>query len=166
MDLETNTTIALGAAAAGKKATTVLGASLLYNMVIFNDPAYIVIAGLGAFVSMASVFYDVQTSKETKKANGEECTARLGLELGKAFLIGAIFTVLSFMIFHEAGGEALKTLFNVDWFHKMLPSFWLILTLALATESVYFFSRIMNLIKGRAKVKASINIEMSEEKKA
>lgn len=149
MNLETNSTLAVGVVAAGKK--TALGASLLSSMVIFNDPAYIVIAGLGAFVSMASAFYDVQTSKETKKAKGEECTAKLGLEMGKAFLIGAIFTVLSFMVFNHAGGEAMKSFFNVDWFHKMLPSFWLLFTLALSTESVYFFSSFMSLFKKKVK---------------
>lgn len=159
MNIEQNITAIAAGAAMAKKTSTVLGASLLYNMVIFNDPAYIVIACLGAFVSMASVFYDVQTSKETKKAKGEECTAKLGLEMFKAFWVGAIFTVLSFMIFHQAGGEALKSLFQVDWFHKMLPSFWLLLTLALATESVYFFTKMMNIFKGKAKIEASIKIE-------
>lgn len=148
--METNATIAAGVIGATKK--TALGASLLSSMVIFNDPAYVVIACLGAFTSMASAYYDVQTSKQTKEENGEVCTGRLGLEMFKAFWIGAIFTLLSFMVFSQAGGEALKSMFNVDWFHKMLPSFWLLITIALSTESVYFFTSIMSIFKKKAKI--------------
>ena len=115
---------------------TAFSSSLLTSMVIFNDPAYIIIAGLGAFASMGSAWYDFVMEKRRNEKKGKQFLKQMHLELTKAFLIGAIFTVLSFMLFTQVGGEIMKNFINVDWFDKMLPSFWLIFTVALATESV------------------------------
>ena len=122
--------------------------SLIYSMVIFQDPAYVIIATLGAFVSMGSAHYDYLTLKKQREGEGEKCEKSLYLELSKAFVTGMIVTILSFMLFHKAGGDIMQELTGFVWFKEMLPSFWLILTIALATESVAIWDKVKAKVKG------------------
>ena len=131
--------------------STAATSSLLTSMVIFNDPAYIIIAGLGAFVSMGSAHYDFTMEKRRNEKKGKVFLKQMHLELTKAFIVGAIFTVLSFMLLVQVGGEVMKNFINVDWFDKMLPSFWLIFTVALSTESVNIWNW------GKSKLGGKIN---------
>lgn len=130
---------------------SIFSSSLLYSMVIFTDPAYILIAGMGAFVSMGSAHYDLVKLRKAREDSGLKCEKSAFMELSKAFVTGAILTVLSFMLLHQAGGEAMESLTGVKWFDKMLPSFWLILTVAIATESVTIWDRIKEKIARRFK---------------
>jgi hypothetical protein len=143
------------AALATKK--TAFGSSLLSSMVIFTDPAYIIIAGLGAFVSMGSAYYDFDKARQTALANDEPFTKSKSMELGKAFVIGAIFTLLSFMLFHQVGMEFVADNPYYSWLSNLLPSFWLVVTVALATESVTIWDTAKGKIKNWFKKRGWIN---------
>lgn len=111
------------------------GSSLLGAMVIFQDPAYFMIAGMGAFVSVGSAYYDISKVRKLKASLNEPCDIDSKLELGKAFFVGGFVSILSFMVFLQSGGEALTTVTGYSWFGKLLPSFWLVFTVAIATEA-------------------------------
>lgn len=129
-------TAGVTAAAITKKVT--LGASLLSTMVIFQDPTYVIIAGLGSFASMASAYYDY---------NRKECgECAFHKELLKAFLIGSLFTLLSFMLLIHSHASIIEAL-ELDFLKNILPSFWLVLTIALATESVSLWDRVIGYLK-------------------
>jgi len=146
--MEENATVIALSTIATKKA--LFGSSLLGSMVIFQDPAYILIACMGAFVSMGSAHYDFLKLKKAREAQGLKCEKTVWMELSKAFMVGSLFTLLSFMIFHQAGGEAMKSLTGLEWFDVMLPSFWLVLTVAFATEAVTIWDIVKGWIKGKA----------------
>ena len=133
-----------GGAVPAKKAA--VSSSMLYSMVIFNDPVYAIIAILGAFISMSSAYYDFMNIKHKKEIEGEKCVKLLHIELGKAFLIGLIITVLSFMLFTNMTQDGFGSL-GIKWLDSMLPSFWFIFTLALSTEAVTIWDGILNKIK-------------------
>jgi len=144
--IEASTTLVSTGALLVKKSA--FSGSVFYSMIIFTDPAYIIIATLGAFVSMGSAYYDYLTLKKQREGDGEKCEKSLRLELAKAFLAGLIVTVLSFMLFHKAGGDIMQKVTGFTWFKEMLPSFWLILTIALATESVSIWDKAKAKLKG------------------
>ena len=139
-NMEAVATLTGGAMLATKKVA--FGSSLLGGMVIFQDPAYFFIAGIGAFVSMGSAYYDIKKIKDAKRRKGEECTIRTGGELSKAFFVGGVFSLLSFLIFLQAGGEAMKSATGMGWFSKLLPSFWFVFTIALATEAPMIWDKL------------------------
>jgi len=115
--------------------------SLLSSMVIFQDPIYLIIATIGAFVSMGSAYYDFSKMKQKKEINHEKCTKTLGTEMLRAFTFGAIITVLSFMLFTRMDKNGFNAL-NIPFLNGMLPSFWFIITLIIATESVTIWVKI------------------------
>lgn len=127
------TTASAAAVLASKK--TAFGSSLLGSMVIFQDPAYFMIAGVGAFMSVGAAYYDITKIRRVKEAKGEPCEIDTKMELAKAFCVGGIFSLLSFMLFLQSGGEAMHSATGLDWFGKLLPSFWLVFTVALAAEA-------------------------------
>lgn len=129
-------------AVATKKASTI--PPIMSSMVIFNDPTYIVIGLIGAFVSMGSAYYDVVTLKKEKELNGKKCIKVIHIELGKAFVLGSIITLLSFMLFTGMTKDGYEEL-GIKWLDGMLPSFWFIVTLAISTES----TTIWNWLKGK-----------------
>lgn len=153
------TTVGTGAVMATKKMA--FGSSLLGSMVIFQDPAYFFVAGIGAFVSVGSAYYDITKVRKAKEAKGEECLIDTKLELGKAFFVGGIFSILSFMLFLQSGGEAMNSVTGAGWFGKLLPSFWLVFTVALSTEAPLIWDGTW----GRAKLWITGNKKTSDESK-
>jgi len=145
--MDENLTVVALSTVATKKA--LFGSSLLGSMIVFQDPAYILIALMGAFVSMGSAHYDLIKLRKHRELQGLVCEKNVFMELTKAFTIGSIFTLLSFMIFHSAGGDAMKSLTGLSWFDSMLPSFWLVFTVALATEAVTIWDKVKNKLLGK-----------------
>ena len=145
IDNITNTTVA---AIAMKKAAFG-GSSLLGGMIIFQDMSYIAIALMGAFVSVGSAYYDINKMKEKKKKKNEPCVINTKNELLKAWGIGFLFSLLSFLLFLQVGGEVMKKMSGVDWFNDMLPSFWLVLTVALATEAPTMWDKAKTKLIGK-----------------
>jgi hypothetical protein len=134
--METNNSLEAGAIgiAIGKKA--VYGTPiLLSNMVIFNDLSYMIIALLGAFVSTISHRFDIYEMKREAHRKSEEFTVSMFMEFSKAFVLGGIIALLLFLLFNGTGGSLVKHFFGMS-VSDLLPSFWFILALAFATESV------------------------------
>lgn len=149
-NMEAMGAMATGAVMATKKVA--FGSSLLGGMVIFQDPAYFIIATMGAFVSMGSAYYDISKLRKIKARKGEECDKNLIGELGKAFFVGGIFSLLSFLIFLQAGGDAMKSVTGMNWFGKLLPSFWFVLTVALATEAPTIWDKLKAKFIGKKEI--------------
>jgi len=126
----------------------VFSSTLFGSMIIFQDPAYIIIALIGAFVSMGSAHYDLSMLRKMKIKNGEQCEKNIRLELSKAFLIGLLFTMMSFLVFLNGGEKILNYYIGADVLSDVLPSVWMILTLILATGSVSFYGYLQDKIKG------------------
>jgi NhaP-type Na+/H+ or K+/H+ antiporter len=113
----------------GQKAS--LTGSMLGSMIIFNDPTYIIIAGIGAFVSAASAYHNHEKDKVRKIIIG--------------LISGFSISLLSFMLLIHAGDSLLKNYLNVNT--EMLPSFWFVLTIIIATEATTIMSGIKRKIR-------------------
>ena len=108
-----------------------LTGTMLGSMVIFNDPTYILIASIGAFVSAASAYADKDNNKISKILIG--------------FISGFIVSLLSFMLLIHAGDNLLNKYMDIDT--SMLPSFWFVVTIIIATESTSILRAIQSKIR-------------------
>jgi len=99
------------------------------SMVIFQDPTYILIASIGAFVSAASAYGNKQGMAK----------------IVVGFVSGFIISLLSFMLLIHAGDSILNKYMDIDT--SMLPSFWFVLTIIIATESTAILSAIKSKIR-------------------
>ena len=126
---------------------TAAAPAIMSSMAIFNDPTYIIIGIIGAFVSMGSAYYDVTLMKKERELAGKECTKVLHIELGKAFVLGSIVTILSFMLFTGITKDGYQKL-GISWLDNMMPSFWFIVTIAISTESTLIWNWFKKKLKG------------------
>lgn len=143
---KTEMILAAGAAAAGKKAA--FGSALFSSMVIFNDPAYLIVAAVGGFVSMGMAYYDFIMIKEKAKQEERDCIHKLHLELSRAFALGLIFSLLSFTLLLSSGDNIVKYLSNNKLATDTLPSVWMIITIIIATNANGMYLRIKKLLGG------------------
>ena len=128
------------AVVAGKKAA--VGGSMMFSsMVIFNDPAYLIIGVIGACVSVASEYYDLKKLKRGAEQEGETFVSSIPGNLVKAFIIGLLFTLLSFLFMTQAGEALIKHIFGLGVVVKLLPCFWMIATLLLSTKSIAIYNK-------------------------
>ncbi len=140
MDKGEATATAVTAIIAGKKSA--FGGSLLFSsMVIFEDPAYLIIGLIGAFFSVLSEYYDLVKIKREKKQQGQECIASIWQNLIKAFILGLLFTIGSFLILNQVGNELVKHYTGMTIIVKILPSFWMIFTLWMSTKSIAIYNK-------------------------
>lgn len=116
------------------------GSAMFSTMVIFDDPAYIIIGLIGAMVSVGSEYYDLVKLRDKVIAKGEECKISIHYDLVKAFIIGLLFTMLSFMFFTQAGEALIKHVFGIGIAVKLLPSFWMLLTIYLSSKSIAIYN--------------------------
>ena len=122
---------------------TAFGSSMLATMVVFNDPAYVIIASIGAFVSMGSAHYDLSILRRKRELENKKCYRQMFQELSKAFLMGFLVTLLSFLLLSQTIEHGtVGDITGVKWLDKMLPSFWMILTIAVSTEAVSIWDRV------------------------
>jgi hypothetical protein len=125
------------------------------TMVLFTDPIYLVLAFIGAFVSMGSAYYDYGIKKKEHEVAHTVCLKVLNLELIRAFIIGAILSVSSFLLFIGGGNTLLNHFVDDKLAIELIPSFWFMLTIWLTTLAVPIWeyttsipSRIINKILG------------------
>ena len=138
--MDKNETIITGATIIAGQKSAVGGSMVFSSMVIFNDPAYIIIGLIGAMVSVGSEYYDLIKMREEETDQCKVCRVSIGHNLFKAFLIGLLFTMMSFMFFTQAGESLIKHVFGLSVATKLLPSFWMILTIYLSTKSIAIYN--------------------------
>jgi len=115
------------------------------TMVLFTDPIYGILAFIGAFVSMGSAYYDYGILKKQHEHNNTECLKSLNLELVKAFFIGAILSVSSFLLFIGGGNAILTYILGNNVAIELIPSFWFMLTIWLTTLAVPIWEYITHI---------------------
>ena len=141
MDKTEAITVASTAVIAGKR-SAVGGSMLFSSMVVFQDPTYIVIGLIGALVSVGSEYYDLRKLEDLATKNDEEFDASIGQSLFRAFVIGLLFTLLSFIFLTQAGESLIKHIFGLGVAVKLLPSFWMIGTIYLSTKSIAIYNKL------------------------
>lgn len=138
--MDRNETIITGVSIVAGQKSAIGGSMMFSTMVIFDDPAYIIIGLIGAMVSVGSEYYDLIKLKEKRAKEGEECMISIGHDLIKAFIIGLLFTMLSFMFFTQAGETLINHVFGLGIAVKLLPSFWMLLTIYLSSKSIAIYN--------------------------
>jgi len=135
------TIVSLGAVIAGHKSAA--GGSMLFSsMVIFNDPAYLIIGVIGALVSVGSEYYDLKRLQRKSEHEGSVFIESIPMNLFKAFVIGLLFTIMSFLFLTQAGEAMIKHIFGLGVMVKLLPSFWMIGTVYLSTKSIAIYNKL------------------------
>ena len=122
----------LGTAVAGKASAS---ASLFAGMIIFQDPAYIIISCIGAIGAMSSAYYDYHKLS---------CETSLALEMVKSCVIGFTISLLSITLLVSNGEVIIRHVLGDDVIVKALPSIWMIVTILIgiqATKVFDFFSK-------------------------
>ncbi len=138
--MDKNETILTGASLIAGQKSAVGGSVMFSSMVIFDDPAYIIIGLIGAMVSVGSEYYDLSKMKQEAEKENRECKISIGIDLVKAFVIGLLFTVLAFLFFIQAGEALLKHAFGLSVVVKLLPSFYMLASIYLSSKSIAIYN--------------------------
>ena len=136
------TIVAVGTVIVAGKKSAVGGSMLFSSMVVFNDPAYLIIGFIGALVSVGSEYYDLVKLKRETEQKDEVFISSIPHNLFKAFIIGLLFTILSFLFLTQAGEALIKHVFGLGVVIKLLPSFWMIGTIYLSTKSIAIYNKL------------------------
>jgi len=143
---ENLTLITVGATTVHK---AVFSSTLFGSMVIFQDPAYIIIALLSTFVSMGSTHYNYETKKIEVESEGKVCQMSLYLELTKAFVISLPLALLSILMFMNGGEHIINHYVKWEMLKGVLPDVWMTLTILLGVVWIPMFSIIQNWLRGK-----------------
>lgn len=138
--MDKNETLLAGASIVAGQKSAVGGSVMFSSMVIFDDPAYIIIGLIGAFISVGSEYYDMYKLKEQAEKENKECNISVVHDLIKAFVIGLIFTILAFLFFIQAGEALLKHAFGLSLMVKLLPSFYMLASIYLSSKSIAIYN--------------------------
>ena len=141
------TIIAIGTMVASQKQTALSGSYILSSMVVFNDPSYIIIGIIGAIVSAMSHHYDIQKEKALCVITNTPFTKIPKAEVLKALIIGFLFTIAFFLFVNDAGEATIKHFIGIDIVSKLLPSFYMVLTLYLSTLSIGIYDKVAGNVK-------------------
>jgi len=135
------TAVALTTTAAQKAG---LGGSLLFSsMAVFQDPAYFVIAVIGAFLSLALAWYDVEMEKRQSTLAATPFIKSVPMELLKAAGIGFLFSFVLFLSLMHFGDQLLEHFIGIADIPKVLPALSMAITLFLSTKSVKLWNGIL-----------------------
>jgi hypothetical protein len=118
------------------------GSSIMSNMIIFNDPAYIFLSSTGAFLAFVGMLHEIFKTKKDKIMR----VGYLFTELFKALMIGAFFTPMMFMIFISNGNVIASFIFGFK-IQGVFNSFWWLLSLIVAWYSPLLWGGLIKLIK-------------------
>jgi len=127
--------------AATSSGAIVTGGSLMYQMVIFNDPLYLYIAIAGSIVSFFGMFYEVVQGEIEKKF------WIIAGALIKAALLAFIVTPMWFMALMHAGGSIVEHFVGITGFQGIFNSFWLLASLMLAWFTIPVVNTFVEKIK-------------------
>ena len=131
---------------AGATQKVVFSSALFGSMILFQDPAYIIVAIVGAFVSMGSAHYDMIKLQNENDDYSKGIT--IFIELSKAFMIGLLFSLLSFLLLLTSGESIVSKYVGKGLITASLPSIWMIATIFLATASVDIYGWVKNKLGG------------------
>jgi hypothetical protein len=121
--MDTNSTVLI------KVGGLLSSSSVMSNMVIFNDPAYLVLAIFGAFLSFLGMLHEI-VYKRVGKAKIHFFV--LFVHLIKAVVTGGILTPMFFMFYINSGGELVKKIVGLEGMGGVFNSFWFLLSLITA----------------------------------
>lgn len=115
---------------------SVFSSTLFGGMVIFDDPAYIIVAIIGATIAMISAYKGI--IKSTNDTKYERIT--IVMELIKTFTIGLIISLLSFLVLVNYGDILASKYLHISR-TTALPSIWLTITLVISSLSIALYNR-------------------------
>lgn len=141
------TIIAITSMVASQKQTALTGSYILSSMVVFNDPSYVIIGVIGAVVSTMSHHYDIQKEKALSLIDDTPFYKTTSLEVVKAFLIGFLFTIAFFLFMNQVGESIIKHYIGIEIISKLMPSFYMVLTLYLSTLSIGIYDKVSAKIR-------------------
>lgn len=128
-----------------KGGTMIATGGLLAELVIFNDPAYAILAIVGAIVSASGVIHELfnNLDKPTK--------GKVVAEILKGVVLGFLAIPFWFLTLSTVGGEVAFRLFEIESATKLGNSVWLMVSFALAwyTVPIYDWATRQVAIKGR-----------------
>lgn len=118
----------------------VSSSSLLSNMIIFNDPAYLMLSIAGALLSLFGMLHDM-----IKRKDDFNILFVLS-ELIRAFIIGGILTPMLFMLYVHAGGRLIEFFTGFRGLDGIINSFWWLLALVSGWFAPLIWSLIIEII--------------------
>jgi len=128
---------------------TIMSSTLFGSMIIFNDPAYIIVALVGATLAMVSAYSEIIHKNFHNEDNQEPIALSVSCvvtEMIKTFVIGLLISLLSFMFFIEYGDDIVLKHLSKD-IARLAPSMWMGITLLLSSFSIFLYNKVVNMIK-------------------
>jgi len=138
MGIEDNiTVVSMGATTAHK---AVFSSTIFGSMVIFQDPAYIIVALLSTAVSMMSTHYNFVMKKRRVEGEGKTCQMSLSLELTKAFVISLPMALLSILVFMNGGERVVNHYVKWEMLQSVIIDIWIVATILLGLAWIPIFT--------------------------
>lgn len=123
-----------------KGGTMIATGGLLAELVIFNDPAYAILAFVGALVSASGVIHELSHNKD-KLTKGV-----IIAEVLKGIVLGFLAIPFWFLTLSTVGGEVALRLLEIESATKLGKSVWLMISFALAWYTVPIYDWTAKLI--------------------
>jgi hypothetical protein len=140
----------LNATLAIKGGGLISSSALMSNMIIFTDPAYILLAVIGATLSLFGMAHEML--KAVNKGNGKRFSYII-MDLIKALALGGILTPMYFMMYMHTGETIISLFVGLNGFDGIFNSFWWLLSLLTAWYSPLIWEGLLTLIKSRCRRK-------------
>lgn len=128
-----------------KAGTMVATGGLLAELIIFNDPAYAILAIVGAVVSVSGVIHELFNNTEDL-TNG-----KVAAEVIKGIVLGFLAIPFWFLTLSTMGGEIALRLFEIESATKLGKSVWLMISFALAWYTVPIYDWTARLVMFKSK---------------
>jgi len=117
----------------------------LQDMVIFKDPAYIMLSIAGAILSFSGMLHEIYKRKK------ESSTHNKMASLFKSIFVGGLLTPMYFMAYVHTGGQIVGFIVGFSGMHGVFNSFWFLLSLVTAWFSPLIWDNMLLLIKIKSK---------------
>lgn len=129
----------------GTEATIIKGGSMLAtgglvaDLIIFNDPAYVVLSLVGAVVSVSGVVHEISNR------GGMTIWKALG-EVLKGLVLGFLAIPFWYLLLSDIGNSLAQKLFDFDGISKIGKSVWLMVSFGMAWYTVPIFNWLVKAV--------------------
>ena len=122
-----------------KGGSMVATGGLVADLVIFNDPAYIPLALVGAIVSASGVIHELSNADELKKLKAVA-------EVLKGMTLGLLAIPFWFLMLSDIGNQLAQKLFDLNEPTRVGKSVWLMVSFGMAWYTVPIFNWLVNTV--------------------
>lgn len=141
--MEANSTILI------KGGGILASSSIMADMVIFTDPAYMLLSVVGATLSLFGMLHEIFFTARRNKIYFT--ITSIFAQLGKALVLGGILTPMYFMLFLHTGGSIMSQIVGLDGLDGIFNSFWWLASLLTSWYSPVVWDGFLNKVKKRVK---------------